>query len=118
VGAGAGEELDSPDVESVASELAHALTAALSSVGEGARERSAAASRVFRGWRTDEAERRVRWVAMSSYHGALRSALDAGDRPWSWVAAGRQCPACREAAQALDSVPPAHRDCTCTIVPV
>lgn len=118
VGGAIGEGSDPPDVESLAAELAHALEAALESAGEGTRERSAAASRVFRGWRTDEAERRVRWVAMSSYHGALRAALDAGERPWSWMAAGRQCPTCRAAAETLESVPPAHRDCTCTIVPV
>lgn len=105
------------DVKPIVGELSQALSSAVSGAGTGARERSAAASRVFRGWRTDEAERRVRWVAMTSYHAALRSALQANDLGWKWMAAGRPCPACREAAEEGASVPPAHRDCTCTIVP-
>jgi len=119
VGAGPPAEPDPGHLDSVSTELGQALTNALSSAGAGVRERSAAASRVFRGWRTDEAERRVRWVAMASYHGALASALEAHDRPWRWVTAGRPCPQCRDAAAASGgSLPPAHRDCACTIEPL
>lgn len=118
VGAGPPAEPAPGHLDSVSTELGQALTTALSSAGAGVRERSAAASRVFRGWRTDEAERRVRWVAMASYHGALASALEAHNRPWRWVAAGRPCPQCRDAAASGVSLPPAHRDCGCTIEPV
>lgn len=118
VGGGAGGDPEQVEIDTVAEELAQALDAALASAGSGARERSAAASRVFRGWRTDEAERRVRWVAMTSYHSALRSALEANDLNWGWRASGRPCPTCRSAAEAADSAPPAHRGCTCTIVPI
>jgi DivIVA domain-containing protein len=118
VGAGPPAEPDPGHLDSVSTELSQALATALASAGAGVRERSAAASRVFRGWRTDEAERRVRWVAMASYHGALASALEAHDRPWRWVTAGRPCPQCRDAATSGGSLPPAHRDCVCTIEPL
>lgn len=110
----------SPDVsppEGVADELAVALQAALEAAGSGARERQAAASRVFRGWRTDEAERRIRMIAFNAYHTSLRQALEAQGRPWRWLPEGRLCSACRQAAEAGESVPPVHRDCSCTIVP-
>ncbi|MFO7292305.1 MAG: DivIVA domain-containing protein [Actinomycetes bacterium] len=107
-----------PPPDKVGVELAEALVAALESAGSGSRERQAAASRVFRGWRTDEAERRVRAYALASYHHALRQALEQQERAWQWLPAGRLCPACRRAAEEGGSVPPAHRDCSCTIVPV
>ncbi|MGA7270356.1 MAG: DivIVA domain-containing protein [Acidimicrobiia bacterium] len=116
VGTGPGEEV--PDVEEMGADLAQALQASLQASGAGSRERSAAASRIFRGWRTDEAERRIRSMALASYHGALRSALERNRRGWDWVPSGRLCPTCRAAAEAGDEVPPAHRDCSCTISPV
>ncbi|HJR92030.1 MAG TPA: DivIVA domain-containing protein [Acidimicrobiia bacterium] len=117
VGAGPSVEVDPTRLDSLATELAGALDSAIGAAGGGTRERSAAASRVFRGWRTDEAERRVRWMAMTSYHAALASALDAHDRPWRWVTAGRSCAECRQAAASGAALPPAHRDCACTIEP-
>lgn len=107
----------SRDLKESGEDLVAAVAGALKAVGGGSRERSAAASRVFRGWRTDEAERRVRSVALASYHDALRWALERDGRKWKWVPAGRLCPTCRQAAEAGDEVPPAHRDCNCTIVP-
>lgn len=98
-------------------DLAQALTAAVEGAGSGARERQAAASRVFRGWRTDEAERRLLLLAHSAYHETLRTVLDQHQREWTWRAAGRLCATCRAAAEAGE-LPPAHRDCNCTIVPV
>lgn len=98
-------------------DLARALSAAVEGAGSGARERQAAASRVFRGWRTDEAERRLRLLAHSAYHYTLRTVLDQHQREWTWRAAGRLCATCRAAAEAGE-LPPAHRDCNCTIVPV
>jgi hypothetical protein len=98
-------------------DLAEALRTALTAAGAGSRERQAAASRVFRGWRTDEAERRLRSLALSSYHSALRQVLDSHGRQWRWRSAGRMCAACRAAAEAGHQLPPVHRDCDCTIVP-
>jgi hypothetical protein len=53
--------------EAFASDLGVAVTAALDTAGEGQRERQSAASRVFRVWRSDEAERRVRDIALRGY---------------------------------------------------
>ena len=113
-----GLEPTPPPAENVGVELAAALQAALESAGSGSRERQAAASRVFRGWRTDEAERRIRAYALASYHHALRQALEQHDRAWQWLPSGRLCPVCRQAAEEGGTIPPAHRDCGCTIVPV
>lgn len=114
VGTGPGDDV--PDVDEMGTDLAQALRSSLQTSGEGSRERSAAASRIFRGWRTDEAERRIRSMALASYHGALRAALERNERDWDWVPSGRLCPTCRAAADAGETVPPAHRDCSCTIV--
>ena len=53
--------------EAFASDLASAVSSALKNVGDGPRERQSAASRVFRVWRSDEAERRIRDVAILGY---------------------------------------------------
>jgi hypothetical protein len=50
-----------------ATDLATAVTSALESAGDGPRERQSAASRVFRVWRSDEAERRIRDIAILGY---------------------------------------------------
>ena len=50
-----------------ASDLATAVRAALERAGDGQRERQSAASRVFRVWRSDEAERRIRDIAVLGY---------------------------------------------------
>jgi DivIVA domain-containing protein len=50
-----------------ASDLADAVRTALEKAGEGPRERQSAASRVFRVWRSDEAERRIRDIAILGY---------------------------------------------------
>ena len=47
--------------------LADSVNSALGDAEEGQRARQAAASRVFRVWRTDEAERRIRQLAIHSY---------------------------------------------------
>ncbi|MFP3915209.1 MAG: DivIVA domain-containing protein [Actinomycetota bacterium] len=107
----------SPDVDDAGQALVEALEGALEDAGDGARERQSAVSRVFRGWRTDEAERRVRDVALLAYHSALRQALESRGRSWHWTAYGRMCSTCQKAAESQETVPPAHRDCQCTIVP-
>ncbi len=50
-----------------ASDLAAAVAGALRGAGDGPRERQSAASRVFRVWRSDEAERRIRDLAILGY---------------------------------------------------
>ncbi len=54
-------------VPKLAQALAAAVTSALDESGEGPRARQSAVSRVFRVWRTDEAERRIRELAIRSY---------------------------------------------------
>jgi hypothetical protein len=83
------------------------------------REVGAAVSRVFRGWRTDEAERRVTDLAASAYHDGLRATLAGGEHRLGWVVAGRGCARCREAAADPEgSAPPLHPGCGCTLVPI
>lgn len=53
--------------EDFASDLAAAVSSALKNAGDGPRERQSAASRVFRVWRSDEAERRIRDIAILGY---------------------------------------------------
>jgi len=116
--------------------LAEALTAAVSTAlaeshrdGRGPRQLAAGLSRVYRTWRTDEAERRIRDIAAGAYHRGLIDGFGAaGHGAARWLVAGRGCTICREAAEAgavalgsvfEDSVtePPAHDDCSCTLVP-
>jgi hypothetical protein len=54
-----------------ATDLAAAVTGALQKAGEGPRERQSAASRVFRVWRSDEAERRIRDIALEGYEAGI-----------------------------------------------
>jgi cell division septum initiation protein DivIVA len=98
----------------LAEELRHVREEALA-VGQGARQLSAAVSRVFRGWRTDEAERRVRDLARSFYHRGLAESVG----EVRWVVGGRGCATCRAAAEEEHptGVPPAHPECACTVVP-
>jgi hypothetical protein len=84
---------------------------------------------VFRAWRTDEAERRLRAYAFRAYHrGLLAGCAELGEERKAWIVSGRGCATCREAGAAggleLDTpypgghdVPPAHDGCACTIVP-
>jgi DivIVA domain-containing protein len=116
--------------------LADALTAAVSEAlaeshrdGRGPRQAAASLSRVYRSWRTDQSERRVRDIAGGAYHRGLIDGFGAaGVTAIRWVVAGRGCTVCREAAEAgpvllgavfEDSVtePPAHHDCGCTLTP-
>ena len=111
-------------------DLTSAVSEALAdSAGKGPRQLAASLSRVYRSWRTDEAERRVRDIASGSYHRGLLDGFGAaGLSAAHWKVAGRGCATCREAAEAgavalgspfEDAVtePPAHHDCGCTLVP-
>ncbi|MEA1903822.1 MAG: hypothetical protein U9N56_09875, partial [Actinomycetota bacterium] len=62
-----------------ASALSEDVASALDGAGTGQRERQSAASKVFRVWRTDEAERRIREMAIHSYEKAIESSVAAGD---------------------------------------
>ena len=126
------EKSDVPDhSEEFSAGLRDALANVVESAGEqGPRALSASLSRVYRAWRTDEAERRLREYASTAFHrGILAGAASAGASRVSWVLSGRGCPSCRAAAKAgsvavdsdfpgVDGVPPVHPGCRCTIVPV
>lgn len=57
--------------------LVDAVNAALEPSSDGQRERQAAASKVFRVWRTDEAERRIREIAIHAYEQAIEASVHA-----------------------------------------
>ncbi|MDH3307299.1 MAG: DivIVA domain-containing protein [Acidimicrobiia bacterium] len=112
--------------------FAKALAAQLAeAVGEasGPRAASAALSRAYRGWRTDEAERRVRAAARGAFHKGMARALAIAKAPaLFWSVSGRGCPDCREMVEhgpvppergfGPDGVlPPLHDGCACTVVP-
>ena len=102
--------------ETFGDDLAGAVSSALIDAGDGQREKQSATSRVFRGWRTDEAERRVRQLALVGYHRGLVDSV--GDQNVvEWVASGTPCSACRGAAAEPEShLPPVHAGCECTLV--
>jgi hypothetical protein len=104
---------ESPDFGSA---LVERLTSVLDPDAQGVRAAGAAVSMVFRSWRTDEAERRVRDLANSAYHRGLRSSLEGSRRKLSWVVSGRGCASCRGAAEKGSETPPAHPGCGCTLV--
>jgi DivIVA domain-containing protein len=103
---------DSADV--FGSDLVRDLEREMAAVSDGQKERQSAASRVFRAWRTDEAERRVRSLALVGFH---RGFVESAARmPIEWVASGTPCSACRAAAQdPAASPPPVHPGCECTL---
>ncbi len=80
----------SHDLSSVVTDLWEAVVDAIDgSVGGGNRERGASVGRVFRAWRTDEAERRVRSVAHAEYNAGVAAGLAALGLRHSIVPAGR-----------------------------
>ena len=97
--------------------------------GHGPRQLAASLSRVYRFWRTDEAERKIHDMASRAYHGGIVDGSAAAGRSASqWMVGDRGCATCREAAAAgavplgsafEDAVtaPPAHDGCDCTLVP-
>jgi DivIVA domain-containing protein len=103
---------DSPEV--FGTDLVQNLKEQLSSSSDGQRERQSAASKVFRAWRTDEAERRVRALALTGFHRGF--AESAAGRSLEWVASGTPCTACRQAAtDPVSTLPPVHPGCECTL---
>jgi DivIVA domain-containing protein len=88
--------------------------------GHGARQLGSSLSRVFRGWRTDQSERRVRDLSLAAYHEGLVRSLELTDvTDLAWRVAGRGCATCRAAGETRphDLVPPAHPGCECTVSP-
>jgi len=123
------------DIPDHSGEFSSTMTEALANVAgaageQGPRALSASLSRVYRAWRTDEAERRLHNYAAGAFHrGVLAGAAGAGATQIAWVISGRGCPTCRAAAQVgtvaigsdfpgIDGVPPVHPGCACTIVPI
>jgi cell division septum initiation protein DivIVA len=116
-------------VRAMASDLAGQVKAAVAGgSGAGPLEVAAAVARVFRAWRSDEAERWVRAVAYAAYHDSLLAGLAvSGVGSVAPVAAGllcAECPAGR--GEAWDPAghppagtrrPPARPDCICTVAP-
>ncbi|MGH8951968.1 MAG: DivIVA domain-containing protein [Acidimicrobiia bacterium] len=101
--------------ETFGEDLAGAVSHALVEAGDGQREKQSATSRVFRGWRTDEAERRVRELALAGYHRGLVESVGE-DAELEWVPSGTPCSACRAAASEPEShLPPVHHGCECTL---
>ncbi|MGH9052060.1 MAG: DivIVA domain-containing protein [Acidimicrobiia bacterium] len=128
------EEVDLPDRSpEFAGDLIEGLGEAMAegrASGQGPRELGTTVSRVFRTWRTDEAERRVQRTALHAYHRGLARTL-AGAQGWAvrWEVAGRGCPDCRTAAETgrvpagdasagAIAFPPVHPGCGCTLMPV
>ena len=105
---------------SLASDLDRALTDARAH-DHGARQLAADVSRVFRAWRTDESERRMRHLSLTAFNRGLVESLEAaGFDGVRWIVAGRGCAICRDLAGRgpVEDPPPAHEGCTCTVVPV
>jgi hypothetical protein len=112
-------------------QLASDLAADLVAASSGEVLASTAVSHVYRNWRTDEVERRVRSHAIAAYHRGVRRALLEADPESALrvVPSGRIHPECAQAAAAgpfpakgavpgLGDLPPIAADCGCTVVPV
>ena len=106
------------EATAMATALVGQVSEVLESPDPGGREQSTAMSRVFRAWRTDEAERRVNDLASSAYHHGLVATLERADQQMVMLVGGRGCVHCREAAEATE-VPrlPLHPGCSCTLIP-
>ena len=75
-------KLTAEDVESPAAELATVLTGEVQSAldaareaGDSSRKISATVSKIFRGWRNDDAERRLREASSAAYDDGMKAAL-------------------------------------------
>ncbi len=111
------EAVEGDFVADLVSEVGHTLKDGRAA-GHGSRQLGSDVSRVFRAWRTDEAERRVRDLSARSYHAGFTGSLRAaGFGAFSWVVSGRGCASCRAAVERSDVDPPLHPGCSCTVVP-
>ena len=97
------------------------------SAGAGKRETASSLSRVFRAWRTDDAERRVRFMSRRAYQQGVLDGLQAMDcHQVSVIPSNRSCVDCGQGSgpwPIADGpppgtlVPPASLECSCTVVP-
>lgn len=90
--------------------------------GLSGKELASAAARVYRTWRIDEAERRLRFLAGRAYHHGLMSGLaEAGVGEYRIEVNGGcgECDALAEGVMARDQVPmvPVHSECRCMVIP-
>ncbi len=113
-----------PEIEWVAAllqDVNHALVEGRRQ-GQGARQLGASVSRVFRAWRTDEAERRVAELGAHRYHAGLSEVLESNGFTTGWVVSGRGCTTCRTSAESdpneWETLPPVHPNCGCTLIAV
>lgn len=86
------------------------------------KELAAAVTRVYRTWRIDEAERRLRFLAGRAYHHGLMSGLaEAGVGEYRIEVNGGcgECGALAGGVMARDQVPmvPVHSECRCMVIP-
>ncbi|MBN2112995.1 MAG: hypothetical protein JW785_02575 [Acidimicrobiia bacterium] len=137
VGRFVGGEAPAPVISARCGGLVEAMAAALTTEvqgaiaeasGAGPLEVAAAVARVFRAWRSEEAERWVRAVAYAAYHDSLLAGLAVvGVKSVVPVASGLLCAAC-PAGRGLPwdpagpppagtARPPADPDCVCTLAP-
>jgi hypothetical protein len=124
----ADQEATADFVDAILAAVKEALHRARAS-GGGTRQVSAAVSRIFRAWRTDEAERRLRRLGARVYHSGILDALTGlGVAGVAAVAEGNPCGSCPAGTGRVwspadelptgTSLPPAIPACTATIVPV
>lgn len=90
--------------------------------GRGARELGAALSQAYRVWRTDQAERRVRFLAGRSYHRGVLAGLRQAGVDRFRLETGELCRGCEYDAgedRAVEKAEPFpdRQECRCTIVP-
>lgn len=110
-----------PFLSALFDDLAKGVKAARSA-GLSGKDLAAAAARVHRTWRIDEAERRLRFLAGRAYHRGLMSGLaEAGVGKYRIEANGGcgDCAALAEGVLAGDQVPavPIHSECSCLVIP-
>jgi hypothetical protein len=83
-------DASSHDLSSLVTDLWEAVVDAIDgSAGAGSRERGASVGRIFRAWRTDEAERRVRRLAHAEYNAGVVAGLKALGRGHAVIPPGR-----------------------------
>lgn len=88
--------------------------------GQGALQLKATVARVFRAWRTDESERRMRALSVAAFNAGLAETLRMNEiDDVVWVVSGRGCADCRSMTEGSlgDRLPPAHDGCECTVMP-
>lgn len=104
-------------VQALVKELDHVLEEGRAA-GQAPQQLGSAVSRVFRAWRTDEAERRTRHLAITAYHQGLAAALSSVERSLALEVSGRGCATCRAVAEeevSPDHLPPFHSGCECVV---